>query len=91
MSWNYRVVKKVNKIPILLKKNNPSMDDFDITYEIHDVYYDESLDIVNIGRISFPMGDDVESLQWSLERMMEACKKPVIDYNTGEEVNEEKD
>jgi hypothetical protein len=33
------------------------------------------------------MGDDVESLQWSLERMMEACKKPVIDYNTGEELN----
>ena len=87
MSWNYRVVKKVNKIPINLKKNNPSMDDFDITYEIHDVYYDESLDIVNIGRISFPMGDDVESLQWSLERMIEACSKPVIDYNTGEELN----
>jgi hypothetical protein len=33
------------------------------------------------------MGDDVESLQWSLERMMEACSKPVIDYNTGEELN----
>jgi hypothetical protein len=86
MSWNYRVVKKVNKIPILLKKNNPDLGDFDVFYEIHDVYLDESLDIVNIGRISFPMGDDVESLQWSLERMMEACSKPVIDYNTGEEI-----
>ena len=78
MSWNYRVVKKVTKIPL---------GETDIRYEIHDVYLDESLDIVNIGRISFPMGDDVESLQWSLERMMEACKKPVIEYNTGEEVN----
>jgi hypothetical protein len=77
MAWNYRVVKKVTKIPL---------GETDITYEIHDVYYDENLDIVNIGRVSFPMGDDVESLQWSLERMMEACKKPVIDYNTGEEV-----
>jgi hypothetical protein len=76
MAWNYRVVKKVTKIPL---------GETDITYEIHDVYYDENLDIVNIGRVSFPMGDDVESLQWSLERMMEACKKPVIDYNTGEE------
>lgn len=78
MSWNYRVVKKVTKIPL---------GETDITYEIHDVYLDESLDIVNIGRLSFPMGDDVESLQWSLERMIEACKKPVIDYNTGEELN----
>jgi hypothetical protein len=77
MSWNYRVVKKVTKIPL---------GETDISYEIHDVYYDKNLDIVNIGRLSFPMGDDVESLQWSLERMIEACKKPVIDYNTGEEV-----
>ena len=77
MSWEYRVVQKVTKIPL---------GETDITYEIHDVYLDESLDIVNIGRLSFPIGDDVESLQWSLERMMEACKKPVIDYNTGEEV-----
>jgi hypothetical protein len=82
MSWEYRVVQKVTKIPL---------GETDITYEIHDVYLDESLDIVNIGRLSFPMGDDVESLQWSLERMMEACSKPVIDYKTGEEVNEEKD
>jgi hypothetical protein len=82
MAWNYRVVKKVTKIPL---------GETDISYEIHDVYLDENLDIVNIGRLSFPRGDDVESLQWSLERMTEACSKPVIDYNTGEEVNEEKD
>jgi len=78
MGWQYRVVKKVTKIPL---------GETDITYEIHDVYLDENLDIVHIGRLSFPMGDDVESLQWSLERMMEACKKPVLDYNTGEELN----
>ena len=78
MAWNYRVVKKVTKIPL---------GETDITYEIHDVYYDENLDIVNIGRISFPMSDDVEGLKWCLKKMLEACKKPVIDYNTGEEVN----
>jgi hypothetical protein len=76
MAWNYRVVKKVTKIPL---------GETDTTYEIHDVYLDENLDIVNIGRLSFPRGDDVESLKWGLERMMEACSKPVIDYNTGEE------
>ncbi len=84
MNWEYRVVKKVNKIPILLKKNNPTMGDLDIFYEIHDVYYDENSDIVHIGRKSVLMGDDVEELQWNLERMIEACKKPVIDYNTEE-------
>jgi hypothetical protein len=79
MAWNYRVVKKITKTPL---------GETDITYEIHDVYLvDENLDIVYVGRLSFPMGDDVESLQWSLERMIEACKKPVIDYNTGEELN----
>jgi hypothetical protein len=78
MSWNYRVVKKVTKIPL---------GETDISYEIHDVYYDKYLDKPSIGRLSFPMGDDVESLQWSLERMLEACKKPILDYNTGEELN----
>jgi hypothetical protein len=78
MAWNYRVVKKVTKIPV---------GGTDITYEIHDVYLDESLDIVNIGKISFPIGEDVNGLKWTLKKMLEACKKPVIDYNTGEEVN----
>jgi hypothetical protein len=78
MSWQYRVVKKVT-----LKNNIPT----DINYEIHDVYLDENLDIVYVGRLSFPVSDNVQSLQWGLERMMEACKKPVIDYNTGEELN----
>lgn len=83
MSWNYRVVKKVTKIPHRLNKQ---FGETDISYEIHDVYYDKYLDKPSIGRLSFPMGDDVESLQWSLERMLEACKKPILDYNTGEEI-----
>jgi hypothetical protein len=37
--------------------------------------------------LAHPLSDDLEGLRWNLERMMEACKKPVIDYNTGEEVN----
>jgi hypothetical protein len=45
------------------------------------------LDNPSIGRISLPLSDDVEGLQWNLEKMIEACKKPVIDYNTGEELN----
>jgi hypothetical protein len=77
MSWNYRVVKKVTKIPL---------GEIDINYEIHNVYYDENEDIVNIGKISFPISDDVDRLKHNLKQMLEACKKPVIDYNTGEEI-----
>jgi len=77
MSWSYRVVKTVTKIPL---------GDIDISYGIHEVYYDENGDIVNISEnLAHPISDDLEGLQWNLERMIEACKKPVIDYNTGEE------
>lgn len=79
MSWNYRVVKQVTKIPL---------GDTDISYGIHEVYYDDNGDIINISEsLAHPLSDDLEGLQCNLERMMEACKKPTIDYNTGEELN----
>jgi hypothetical protein len=62
--------------------------DTDISYGIHEIYYDENGDIVNISEsLAHPISDDLGGLRWNLKRMMEACKKPVIDYNTGEEVN----
>ena len=77
MSWSYRVVKTVTKIPL---------GNIDISYGIHEVYYDDNGDIINISEsLAHPISDDLEGLKWNLERMMEACKKPVIDYNTGEE------
>ena len=77
MSWEYRVIKYVTTIPL---------GDRDITYAIHSVYYDENSDIVNISeRPQYPMSDDLDGLKWTLEKMTEACNKPVIDYNTTEE------
>jgi hypothetical protein len=77
MGWSYRVVKQVTKIPL---------GDTDISYGIHEVYYDANGDIVNISEsLANPISDDLEGLRWNLERMIEACKKSVIDYNTGEE------
>ena len=79
MSWSYRVIKTVTKIPL---------GDTDTSYAIHTVYSDENGTIVNISENpAYPIGDDNESLKWQLERMMLACDKPIIDYNTGEEVN----
>jgi hypothetical protein len=79
MSWSYRVVKQVTKIPL---------GDMDISYAIHEVYTDENGDIVNISeKPSYVIGDDAKGLKWQLEKMMLACDKPVIEYNTGEELN----
>lgn len=86
MSWNYRVVREVHKHPELLRRNNPDIGESDIFYTIHDVYYDDNHDIVSIGRESPIDGEDIEELKWILQKMLEACDKPVIDYNTGEEV-----
>jgi hypothetical protein len=79
MSWSYRVVKTVTKIPL---------GDTDISYGIHTVYTDENGDIVNISeKPSYPISDDMDGLKWNLESMMLAVDKPIIDYNTGEVVN----
>jgi hypothetical protein len=37
MSWSYRVVKQVTKIPL---------GDIDISYGIHEIYYDSNGDII---------------------------------------------
>ena len=47
-------------------------------YSIHDVYYDENLEIMNVGRESPVVGEDIEELKWALRKMLEACDKPII-------------
>ena len=80
MSWSYRVVKTVTKIPL---------GDTDISYGIHSVFTDENNDIVNISENpSYPISDDLEGLKNVLSKMTEACNRPVIDYHTGEEIGE---
>lgn len=71
MSWNFRVCK-------LIEKDTPY-------YGIHEVYYDENNDIVSISGKTLVISDDIEGLKWNLEKMLECCEKPIIDYNTGEE------
>lgn len=82
MSWSYRVVKTVTKIPL---------GNIDISYSIHSVYTDENGDIVNISENpTYPISDDMDGLKWNLESMMLAVDKPIIDYHTGEELGENK-
>lgn len=78
MSWGYRVVKYVTKIPL---------GETDISYGIHEVFYDENKEISNISeKPTLVISDDVDGIMFALKRMMRACNKPVIDYHTGEEI-----
>ena len=78
MSWSYRVVKYVTKIPL---------GETDISYGVHSVFTDENGDIVNISENpSYPISDNLEGLKNVLSKMTEVCNMPVIDYHTGEEI-----
>ena len=73
MGWNHRVIKKGNEAYSW--------------YAIHEVYYDrDSKDLVQ-GWTENPVpviGDSLEDLRWTLERMLESLDKPIID-DTNEE------
>lgn len=53
-------------------------------YAISRVYSDDS-NIEDL--VACPIADDFEGLVNQLQEMLEACKKPVLEYNTGEQVN----
>jgi hypothetical protein len=72
--WSFRVIK-----------------DTDVNgtyYAISRVYSDDNEDDSNIENlIACPIANDFEGLVKQLEEMLEACKRPVLEYNTGEKVN----
>jgi hypothetical protein len=72
--WSFRVVKDA--------------DPKGIYYAISRVYSDENRDNSNIeDLIACPVANTFEGLVNQLQEMLEACKKPVLEYNTGEQVN----
>jgi hypothetical protein len=80
MSWSYRVVKYVTKIPL---------GDIDISYTIHSVYADENGDIVNISeKPTYPIADNLDGLKDVLSKMIVSCDRPILDYYSGEEIDE---
>lgn len=75
MSWNHRVVRRVYP-------------DAEVLYEIHEVYYnpDGTVDMMTVDGID-PIGEDLAGLRWTLEHMLRALEKPVLDYDTREEIS----
>jgi uncharacterized hydantoinase/oxoprolinase family protein len=79
MSWNYRIFKRIH--------NHKYLHEPETLYEIRETYYDEDGSITMWAEIPDIISDNLEGVRWTLQEMMEACNKPVIDYNTKQEVN----
>jgi hypothetical protein len=77
MSWNYRVTTRLY--------NHKYLHEPETLYEIREVYYDENGDIVNFAEQPDIIGHSLQEVKDTLRRMVECCKKPIIEYNTGEE------
>lgn len=65
MAWNHRIMAHEHK--------------GDVYFQIHEVYYDENntpnsytKDAISIG------GDDLKTITWTLNKMLECRKKPIL-------------
>lgn len=76
MTWNYRVVRRACQT-----QRGP-----EYYYGIHSVYYTKLVPTSVTMEPSVPYGDTLEELREELEKMQKAFAKPVIDYDTLEEV-----
>lgn len=78
MGWNHRVTKRIH--------NHKYLPEPETLYEIREVFYDENGDIAAIAETPDIICHSMEDLKWTLNKMLESCDKPVIDYNTSEEI-----
>ncbi len=71
MTWSYRVVRKIET----------GYDNLGEYYGIHEVYYDDDgkPEMVTVDPIG-PAGDTLKELKCDLAYMLDALKKPVLDY-----------
>lgn len=85
MSWNYRIVKRIIQ----------SAPRVWVSYGIHEVYYheDEKKNIRAISEDPHMMGgwDDLEDLVSTLPLLTRALERPVVCYETLEEIKDEKE
>jgi hypothetical protein len=72
-TWNYRVMRKKYE------------DEY--TYEIYEVYYnEEGKALLSTEKPIAPLGMDFDELIEDLQMMANALGKPVLDYETREEI-----
>jgi hypothetical protein len=90
MSWNYRVI--LHKAGEL--KENPKLK-WEEYLAIHEVYYDENDVPESVTKepitISGEEGkNSLVSIKWTLEGILTALQKPILNYDTLEEIDKEK-
>ena len=83
MGWNHRLCKQTHELASGEKV---------VSYGIHEVFYNEddtiygiTVDPVSVGFDLFEGIDDedpVESATWTLNKMIEALNKPILDLDT---------
>ena len=78
MSWQYRVTTRIH--------NHKYLHEPETLFEIREVFYDENGDIVGITETPDVIAHSLEDLKWTLNKMLESCDKPIIDYDKGEEI-----
>ncbi len=69
MSWNYRVLATDFKRP-----NGES----EIELAVHEVYYDKEGNPNGYTKEKTVNGESTKSLRWSLNKMKDALKKPIL-------------
>ena len=67
--WNHRVIKHTEKDGI-------------VWYGVHEVYYTNDKPVACTQEAMNPYGETAEELKEDLERMLRACEKPILDYDT---------
>lgn len=69
MIWNYRVMQRV--------------EDGEAIYTIHEVYYnDNDVPVLCTKDSIFALGDSVEELKKDMTLMMQAFRKPILNYDS---------
>jgi hypothetical protein len=73
--WNYRVMRVIS----------PELPE-EPMYQIHEVHYEGDKPRMVMVNPAPVMSEDVAGMRWVLDKMREALDKPVLDYETLEEV-----
>ena len=82
--WNHRVVKRVYPALTVGKIRVPK----EIVYGIHETYYGlkgEALPSITLDAIETE--ESIPALRKTLQRMLRALDKPVLDYDTRKEIS----
>lgn len=69
-TWNHRIVKKEFLVKGKVEETY---------YEVYEVHYNSNGEICAITQNSIkPYGETIEELEQTLQRMLDACKKPIL-------------